>query len=164
MIAVAISGSKKADVKVDAFYWAKNQTFYSELAKSKNIILEPENYLKLVRGEKVQKAYSLSEVKATAVNIHDSLRINKMTEKLKPLFIAGVLIALHDEGFSNDYDKITSFNTLLDSCLSAIDRVLSDGEIGNDKIREIKGKFSEIRSIIKLRAHHFQMIILYVGT
>lgn len=152
VIAVAISGSKKADVKVDAFYWAKNQAFYSELAKSKNIILEPENYLKLVRGEKVQKAYSLSEVKATAVNIHDSLRINKMTEKLKPLFIAGVLIALHDEGFSNDYDKITSFNTLLDSCLSAIDRVLSDGEIGNDKIREIKGKFSEIRSIIKLRA------------
>lgn len=75
-----------------------------------------------------------------------------MTEKLKPLFIAGVLIALQDEGFSNDYDKITSFNTLLDSCLSAIERVLSDGEIGNDKIREIKGKFSEIRSVIKLRA------------
>ena len=54
-----------------------------EYSESKNIILEPENYLKLVRGEKVQKAYSLSEVKATAVNIHDSLRINKMTEKGK---------------------------------------------------------------------------------
>lgn len=35
VIAVAISGSKKADVKVDAFYWANNQTVYSELAKSK---------------------------------------------------------------------------------------------------------------------------------
>ncbi len=152
VIAVAISGAKKADIKVDAFYWAKNQTDYTELTKSKNIILEPENYLKLVRGEKVQKAYSLSEVKATAVSIHDSLRINKMTEKLKPLFIAGVLIALQDEDFSNDYDKITSFNILLDSSLSAIERVLSDGEISSNKIKEIKGKFAEIGSVIKLRA------------
>lgn len=152
VIAVAISGAKKDDIKVDAFYWAKNQTDFAELTKSKNIILEPENYLKLVRGEKVQKAYSLSEVKATAVNIHDSLRINKMTEKLKPLFIAGVLIALQDEDFSNDYDKITSFNTLLESGLSAIERVLSDGEISNNKIKEIKNKFAEIGSVIKLRS------------
>lgn len=152
VIAIGISGTKKAEVQVDAFYWAKNQTNYSELTKSKNIILEPENYLKLVRGEKVQKAYSLSEVKATAVKIHDSLRINKMTEKLKPLFIAGVLIALQDPSFSNDYDKITNFDTLLDSCCSAIRRVLNDGEIGREKIEEIERKYREIRTVIKLKA------------
>ena len=44
VIAVAISGAKKADIKVDAFYWAKNQTDYTELTKSKNIILEPPRY------------------------------------------------------------------------------------------------------------------------
>lgn len=152
VIAVAISGSKKSEVQVDAFYWPKNQENYSELVKSKNIILEPENYLKLVRGEKVQKAYSLSEVKATAVKIHDSLRINKMTEKLKPLFIAGILIALQDDSFSNDYDRLTGFDTLLDSCCSAIKRVLDDGEISNDKISEIQLKFKEIKSVIKLKA------------
>lgn len=152
VIAIGISGTKKSEVRADAFYWAKNQTDYSELTKSKNIILEPENYLKLVRGEKVQKAYSLSEVKATAVKIHDSLRINKMTEKLKPLFIAGVLIALQDPSFSDDYDKITGFDTLLDSCCSAIKRVLNDGEIGYEKIEEIERKFREIRTVIKLKA------------
>lgn len=152
VIAIGISGTKKSEVQVDAFYWAKNQTNYSELSKSKNIILEPENYLKLVRGEKVQKAYSLSEVKATAVRIHNSLRINKMTEKLKPLFIAGVLIALQDDSFSNDYDKITSFDSLLENCCSAIRRVLDDGEISHEKIEEIQGKFREIRTVIKLKA------------
>lgn len=151
VIAIGISGTKKAEVQVDAFYWAKNQTHYSELIKSKNIILEPENYLKLVRGEKVQKAYSLSEVKSTAVRIHDSLRINKMTEKQKPLFIAGILIALQDDAFSNDYDKLTSFDTLLDSCCAAINRVLNDGEISAEKISEIQHKFREIRTVIKLR-------------
>lgn len=151
VIAIGISGTKKSEVQVDAFYWAKNQSEYNELIKSKNIILEPENYLKLVRGEKVQKAYSLLEVKATAVKIHDSLRVNKMTEKLKPLFIAGILIALQDESFSNDYDRLTGFDTLLDSCCSAIKRVLDDGEISNDKISEIQRKFKEIKSVIKLR-------------
>lgn len=152
VIAVGISGTKKDQLQVDAFYWAKNQTNYSELTKSKNIILEPENYLKLVRGEKVQKAYSLSEVTKTAAMIHDSLRINKMTEKQKPLFIAGILIALQDDAFSNDYDRLTSFDTLLDSCCSAIRRVLNDGEIEAEKISEIQNKFKEIKSVIKLRA------------
>lgn len=152
VIAVAISGTKKSEAQVDAFYWARNQAAFIELAKAKNIILEPENYLKLVRGEKVQKAYSLSEVKATAVRLHDSLRINKMTEKQKPLFIAGILLALQDDAFSNDYDKITSFDILLDSCCSAIRRVLNDGEIGHEKIEEIQRKFGEIRGVIKLKA------------
>ena len=152
VIAIGISGTQKATIQVDAFYWVKNQATYIELTKSKNIILEPENYLKLVRGEKVQKEFKLSEVKSTAVKIHDSLRINKMTEKLKPLFIAGVLIALQDDAFSNDYDKISSFDTLLDSCCSAIKRVLDDGEISREKIDEIQSKFREIRTVIKLKA------------
>ena len=152
VIAIGISGSKKTDMLVDAFYWVKNQTLPLELKKSKNIILEPENYLKLVKGEKVQKQYSLGEVQKTAAEIHDSLRINKMTEKQKPLFIAGVLIALQDESFSNDYVNMTSFDTLLDQCCSAIKRVLNDGEIHNDKITEIVSKFGDIKSVIKLKA------------
>ena len=152
VIAVAISGTKKNEILADAFYWAKNQLNYIDLPKAKNIILEPENYLKLVRGEKVKKAYSLSEVKATAVSLHDSLRINKMTEKQKPLFIAGILLALQDDSFSNDYDKMTNFDTLLDGCCSAIRRVLNDGEIESEKIGEIQRKFQEIRGVIKLKA------------
>ena len=152
VIAVGISGTKKNELLTDAYYWPKNQSNFIDLPKAKNIILEPENYLKLVRGEKVRKAYSLSEVKATAVNLHDSLRINKMTEKQKPLFIAGILLALQDDSFGNDYDKMTSFDTLLDGCCSAIKRVLNDGEIETVKIEEIVRKFQEIRGVIKLKA------------
>ena len=152
VIAVGISGSKRNEILVDAYYWAKNQSAPIELKKAKNIILEPVNYLKLVKGDKVQKQYSLGEVQQTAAEIHDSLRINKMTEKQKPLFIAGILIALQDESFSNDYVNMTSFDTLLDQCCSAIKRVLNDGEIESEKINEIVNKFSDIKSVIKLKA------------
>lgn len=151
VIAVGVSGTRKTEALVDAFFWPKGQESFLELSKAKNIILEPENYLKLVRGERLQKEFSLSTVKKTASEIHDSLRINKMTEKQKPLFIAGILLALQDTSFSRDYGYLTSFDTLLDSCCSAIQRVLNDGEITSEKIQEIQNKFREIRSVIKLR-------------
>lgn len=140
VIAVAISGTDKTSLKVNAYYWIKNQDTYTELIKARDIILEPENYLKLVYGERVQKAYSLEEISQTAISMHESLRINKMTEKLKPLFVAGVLIALQDDSFCNGYDKLTSFSSLLNSCCQAIENVLNGGEIEEKKIREIKGK------------------------
>ncbi len=151
VIAVAVSGSSKGQIYSNSYYWACNQTEYYELKKAKDIILEPLNYLKLVRGERVQKEYSLSEVKITSVIIHNALRSNKMTEKLKPLFIAGILLALQDNDFCNDYVGTTNFNTLLEQCCSAIERVLSDGEISQQKINEIKNKFREIDSIIGLK-------------
>ena len=55
------------------------------------------------------KKYGIKANKSLGQNfLIDNNIINKMTEKLKPLFIAGVLIALQDEDFSNDYDKITT--------------------------------------------------------
>lgn len=156
VIAIAQSGTDASKMLVSTFYWPKNQPSFVEYSKVQNIILEPENYVKMINGEKIQKAYSLDEIRATAVNMHDSLRVNKMTEKLKPLFIAGILISLQDDSFCNDYDKLTSFSTLLNSCCVAIENVLNDGEIENRKIQEIINKFKEIDYVIKLKATPLQ--------
>lgn len=152
VIAIAESGTDLGKNLVSTFYWPKKQNHFVEYEKLRNFLLEPENYLKMIRGEKIQKEYSLDGIQATAINMHDSLRINKMTEKLKPLFIAGILLALQDNSFCADYDKLTNFSSLLDSCCSAIERVLNDGEIEMPKIAEIKSKFREIDSVIKLKA------------
>lgn len=156
VIAIAESGVDTSKMLVSTFYWPKNQADYIEYIKIRNIILEPENYLKMIKGEKIQKAYSLEAIQATAANMHNSLRINKMTEKLKPLFVAGILLALQDEDFCNDYDKLTSFSSLMNSCCTAIENILDDGEIDNRKIQEIKNKFKEIDSVIKLKATPLQ--------
>lgn len=150
VIAIGISGTNKNNFKANAFYWEKGKSTFSEIPKTDNIILEPINYLGRVRGEKIKKAYSLEDIKETAAQMHDSLRINKMTEKLKPLFVAGILIALQDEDFCNDYEEMTSFRNLLSSCESAIGDVLNDGDIPASKITEIKNKFAEVKTVLKL--------------
>ena len=66
VIAVAVSGTTAEKKKVNAYYWPKNISVFSELKKATDIILEPENYLKLVKGEKLQKKYSLQEIRNTA--------------------------------------------------------------------------------------------------
>jgi hypothetical protein len=58
---------------------------------------------------------------------------------------------LQDKNFSNSYNNINDFDTLLMSCISAIDRVLHDGEISEKKITEIKTAFSQIDGVIQLK-------------
>jgi type I restriction-modification system DNA methylase subunit len=153
IIAVAISGTKLSDIKVDAFYWRKSADTYETLNKAKDIILEPKNYLKLIKGQKLQKDYSLDEIRELAIDMHNSLREIAVREEHKPIFIAGVLIALNNEDFSNSYSTLSSYNLLMSNIQTAIENELKKGGIRNDRSEYIHSifrvlhdnqKFSEI--------------------
>ena len=139
-------------MKVDTFYWAQNQSCYSELKKAKDIILEPENYLKLVNGEKLQKEYSLEDIRNTALEMHDTLREIKVSERHKPIFIAGILIALEDKSFSEEYSKYTTFDSVMRNLEHAIEVTLDNSDIKKDKIEHIKSAFKIIGSNEKLKS------------
>lgn len=165
VIAIAVSGTKKENMKVDSFYWVKGQDDFINLNKAKNIILEPLNYLKLINGEKIQKEYSLKDIRELALEMHDSLRAIKVTEKHKPLFIAGILIALQNEEFANDYSSFTSYNTVINNLNLAIDTVLSEDDISKSKINYVKNAFKTIGNNEKLKAiplSHKNSIIWYI--
>ena len=51
-------------MKVDTFYWIQGQETYTILKKAKDIILEPQNYVELIKGNKLKKAYSYAMKKA----------------------------------------------------------------------------------------------------
>jgi hypothetical protein len=57
------------------------------------------NYLKFIKGEKIAIAYSLEDIRRTAIDMSNKLRIAKVTANNKPIFITGILIALQDETF-----------------------------------------------------------------
>lgn len=88
---------------------AKRTKKYTALKKARDIILEPKNYIELIKGNKLQKAYSLDEIRNTAINMHNNLREIKVTEAHKLIFIAGILIALNDNDFIKTYDSLPSY-------------------------------------------------------
>ena len=57
VIAVAVSGTTREKMKVTTFHWIKGQDTYLELKKVADIILEPKNYLELIKGNKLKKAF-----------------------------------------------------------------------------------------------------------
>ena len=149
VIALAISGTNVDNMKVDTFYWVKGQEKYTVLKKAKDIILEPQNYIELIKGNKLKKAYSLDEIRNTAIDMHNLLREIKVTEAHKPIFIAGILIALNDEDFSKSYSSLTSYKLVMQNIQNAIENVLKESDIKSNRISYIKQVFSTLQDNTK---------------
>lgn len=149
VIAIAISGTSTQNMKVDTFYWMQGQDQYTVLEKAKDIILEPQNYIELIKGNKLRKAYSLDEIRNTAIDMHNALREIKVTEAHKPIFIAGILIALNDEDFSKSYSLLTSYKSVMQNIQNAIENVLKDSDIKSSRISYIKQVFSTLQDNTK---------------
>lgn len=151
VITIGVSGTEREKAKLDVYYWAKSQSEPIYQKKLHNIFLTPDNYLKAIKGEKISKSYSLDEIRETAIEFHDKLRSIKVTERQKPIFIAGILIALEDEDFARDYIQMTSFNLVMNSLTNAIDIVLDDSDISKSKKSSIKTSFKSISNNEKLK-------------
>lgn len=150
VIAVAVSGTEKENWKVSTFDWRKRQPLPIELPKGKDVLYSPENYLRLIGGETIRKCISVPEIQGLALEMHDKLRALAVTEKAKPIFIAGILIALNDEDFVRDYAGLNSFGSLLTQLLSAIDNVLDHSDLKRKK-DDIKNHFKMIGRNSKIR-------------
>lgn len=165
VIAVAISGTLVSNIKVDTFYWQCKMETYSKMIKARDIILEPKNYLELVKGNKLQKAYSLDEIRNTAIDMHNYLREIKITEAHKPIFIAGILIALNDSDFSKTYMALTSYKLVMQNIQNAIENVLKESDIKNSRIDYINQVFSTLQENTKfaeIPLGHFKSITWYI--
>ena len=152
VIAVAVSGTKRETLRASAFLWSKGQDDYTELRKARDIILEPKNYVDLVKGKKIQREYSLDSIRETAIDMHEYLREIKMTERHKPIFIAGILIALNDDDFAKTYINLPSFNSVITNITTAIDNVLRDSGIKYNRIQYIKQAFKNLLDNSKFAA------------
>lgn len=151
VIAIGVSGTETDKIKIDIFYWSKRASnpFYQK--KLHNIFLTPENYLKAIKNQKIAKKYSLDEIRETAIEFHDRLRTIKMTERQKPIFIAGILIALENEGFLRDYLNLSSFDMVMNALINSMEKVLDRSDITPNKKEQLKNSFKTIGENEKLK-------------
>ena len=167
VIAVGIAGTKIDRFSSKAWYWPKSQEEPLLITKATNVILEPENYIKLVRGEKLQKEYSIDQIRDTAADINNALRSIKMPEKQKPIFIAGILIALTDSDFAEAYEAQPNFSSVSNLLSATIDDVLDESDVPQYKVKDIKQALKDtVRKNPKLKTIPLQnkgSIIWYIN-
>ena len=151
VIAIAVSGTDKSKYVHDAFCWKKDAEEPYEITRLKDSLNEPLIYLKVLKSEKIKRKYSLEEIRETALIFHDKLREIKITERQKPLFIAGILIALENETFSKEYPRYITFESVITNLNHAIYEVLKNSDLETDKIDNIKNAFNLIGDNQKLK-------------
>jgi len=150
IVAIAVSGTKKEDFKISTYYWKKGVDNYEELSKL-NILLEPLNYLQFIKGEKISKAYSIEDIRRTAIDMSNKLRVAKVTANNKPIFIAGILIALQDKTFDDEYQTATTLDSLIERLRIAITKILKATKVEQGRIDSILSTINDVASL-----HHFQ--------
>lgn len=152
VIALAVSGTKYENIKASSFEWRLGADQPVEYIRAKDVILELSNYQKLFEGKQIERKFSLDEIRALALEMHKELRMVKVAEKEKPIFIAGILIALNDPGFEQNYLRLTDFAMIMDSIIQSIKRVLKSTDIQEDKINKITGVFETLKTNTKLKS------------
>ncbi|MBO7683602.1 MAG: N-6 DNA methylase [Kiritimatiellae bacterium] len=149
VVAVAVSGTTRDKCRVGTFYWPKGQADFAEWPRL-NILLEPANYLRYLHGERIARRYSIEEIRQTAIRMSNALRVAKVTANDKPIFIAGILIALQDADFERSYDRAVSLRMLTNQIGDAISEVLRGADVKQDRIDNILNTFRNVASL-----HHF---------
>ncbi|MDR3244533.1 MAG: SAM-dependent methyltransferase [Elusimicrobiota bacterium] len=165
VIAVGVSGTTKNNLKANAYYWQKKQETYAELKKARDIIYEPENYLRIVSGESARKSIFIEDIQILALKMHKSLRELSVSVKDKPVFIAGILIALKDETFAREYQDATTFMSILNRLQEAINNVLKDSDVRPEKIEDIQNRFKMIGRNVGLKdipLGHYNSLSWYI--
>ncbi len=151
VIAIGVSGTDEKKMLVDVYYWIKQQNEPQKQIKLHNILLTPINYFKAINGEKITKNYSLDEIRSTALEFHDKLREIKLSEKQKPIFIAGILIALENKDFIKSYIYLLSFKSIINNLKQAINDVLINSDIKVHHLSAMINNFATISDSPKLK-------------
>ncbi len=146
IVAIAMSGSKKEELKVSTFYWEKNAKSYTAYERL-NVILEPENYLRFIKGDQISRDFSMDDIRFIASLMSNKLRVAKVTANDKPIFIAGILIALNDAAFAHDYSSITSLKLLVTAIEQSIQEVLLKANVHQDRIDNICHIFRKVAGL-----------------
>lgn len=153
VVAIGVSGTKKGNMKISTFLWEKGKGTYEELALAKNHIYSPEQYLNIIKGEEIRKIYSIEDVRKLALDFHETLRELGVTEKEKPLFIAGLLIALQDSAFKSIYRFLKKIDDVINQLENAINKILDKEKgIKKDKINYIKTALKQVGKNEKLKS------------
>lgn len=158
VIALGVSGTSADLLRVDAYYWPRGISYPQHLDKATDVCLEPQAYLNLIHGQKLVKKYSLEQIRQTAQTVNARMREAKITEKDKPIFVAGILIALEDDAFAASYDMLPSFDLLFDALQGACSRILESSGLPASKVHMIVSAFNRMKEYPDLRSRRLGSI------
>ncbi len=160
VIAIAVSGENKAELRVSQFLNLRKD-HRPAFPFLKNKILSFEDYHNAYINDERKFKQDYENLLAYTKELNDQLHIKKIKESHRSLLISGILIALQDVAFHNSYTKHTTAKDLAGALLFTIKTQLKNSIIPQDKIQNLELAYSFISSNATLNKekHFFENLI-----
>ncbi|MFO0477644.1 MAG: class I SAM-dependent DNA methyltransferase [Bacteroidota bacterium] len=144
VLAIAISGETKQQLKVSHFLQLKNQRKATEIFGDK--LLSAEDYLNgyLKSPEKFRQDYdTLLEF---TKELNDKLHTYKIPESQRALLISSILISLENQAFKSSYASHNSPKNLANALVQTVSNELETANITGSKLENLNIQFSFIKT------------------
>lgn len=142
VVAIAVSGQTKNELKVSHFLWGKQETSFKELKQDKQL-LSINDYIKLFNNEQFSENLKSIDIIKKAIELNELYHAYSITETTRCTIVSAILLSLLDTPFRKGYKDYSSTNALGQAMLSAISNVLKE-----QKVRSEGSMLGEYRKIL----------------
>jgi len=144
VLAIAISGETKQQLRISHFLHLKNERKAIEIFGNK--LLSAQDYLDgyLKSPEKFRQDYNT--LLEFTKKLNDQLHSYKIPENQRALLISAILIALEDDAFKTSYTKKTSPKSLADFLTKTVSEKLEEANISGKKLENLNIQFGFIKT------------------
>ncbi|MFZ2499584.1 HsdM family class I SAM-dependent methyltransferase [Methanosarcina sp.] len=129
VIALAVSGETKEEIKVSTFKWAKGNSTEHDLNENKLLLIS--DYIKLFNNEIFTENLKNVDIVQKAIHLNEEFHSYSITENGRCTVVSAILLSLLDEPFKNSYATYTDTTDLADEMLRALKRVLTHKRVRN---------------------------------
>ena len=144
VLAIAVSGETKRNLKISHFLHLKGERKATEIFDNK--LLSTEDYLNgyLKSPEKFRQDYKT--LLDFTKKLNENLHTHKILESQRSLLLSCILIALENTAFKNSYASHKTPKNLANSLVQTVSGELESANISGDKLNNLNIQFSFIKT------------------
>ena len=153
VLAIAVSGEDDLELLVSHFYWKKGNSNYAELSDTK--LLAIDDYLQVFEDQFFISDFYTRDIAYKAQELNEEFHLRSITEDKRCTMVSGMLLALINDDFRENYVSEPTIHDLGQSMLAAIDAVIDDEE---DMVRNKSALIKEFSSLLNEPLFAFETI------
>jgi len=153
VLAIAVSGEDDIELLVSHFYWKKGNSNYAELSDTK--LLAIDDYLQVFEDQFFISDFYTRDIAYKAQELNEEFHLRSITEDKRCTMVSGMLLALINDDFRENYVSEPTIHDLGQSMLAAIDAVIDDEQ---DMVRNKSALIKEFSSLLNEPLFAFETI------